>query len=70
MVTEEFIPNPDFQDEFAKMIKSAALAQAKEHLAQIHEEGESIQLSTDELEAKAKRIAAHMQDEFRKKADD
>lgn len=62
----EFTPNPDFPDEFAKMIKKAARAQAKEHLEQIHGKGTPIRISTDELEAKAKRIATHMQDEFRK----
>ena len=66
MVTEEFIPNPNFKDEFAEMIKSVALAKAKDHLAQIHGDTTSIQFSTGELEAEAKRIATHMQNELRK----
>jgi hypothetical protein len=62
----EFIPNPDFPDEFANMIKKAALAQAKEYLEQIHGGETPIQISADELEAKAKQIAINMQEEFQK----
>jgi len=64
--TIEFTPNPDFPDEFAEMIKKAALEKAKEHLTQIHGEDVPIHISTDELEVQAKRIATNMQDEFRK----
>ena len=62
----EFKPNPDFPDEFAEMIKKAALAKAKEHTDQIYGSNTQVNVSTDELEADAKRIATDMQDKFRK----
>jgi hypothetical protein len=62
----EFKPNPDFPDEFAEMLKKAALAKAKEHTDQILGSNTPVNFSTDELEVDAKRIATEMQDKFRK----
>jgi hypothetical protein len=62
----EFTPNPDFPEEFAQMIKKAALEKVEEQLEQFEGGASQIHISTDKLEEEAKRIATDMQDKFHK----